>query len=115
VIDLPMALCIAAVAETYGSKPIPDQDRGTGRTTRQMQTAPQDAAFVWHDGRLDYPRDLAKALGRPDLIILSPSDFDAGRQRGKVFTGVVIDHWAKLSHEQWREVYHAREASLHAA
>jgi hypothetical protein len=112
VIPLSMVLYVAAAAKTYGSKPMPDQDRGTGRTTRQMQTAPQGAAFVWSCGMLGYPKALARHLGRADLSILPASDFEGGQQRGRTFSAVVVDHAVgDLTDEQWREIIYAMQAS----
>jgi len=40
------------------------EDRGTGRTTRQMRDAPQGAVFVWPVwGSMGYASDLARHLG----------------------------------------------------
>lgn len=70
-----------------------DEDRGTGRTTRQMQAAPKDAVFVWcFHGSLGYARDLARHLGRADLKIVSPSWLENSQYMGLTFSGIVTDH-----------------------
>ena len=67
-------------------------ERGTGRTTRQMENAPYGATFVWCSNHgLHYPRMLAKHLGRDDLIIVGPFHELAGIEH------VVTDHWLHVS------------------
>lgn len=46
--------------------------RQTGRTMRQMKDAPRGAVFVWCNAHLSYPRRLAKAIGRDDLLVVVP-------------------------------------------
>lgn len=45
--------------------------RGTGRTTKQLVEAMPNATFIWLNRHLSYPKDLAKALGREDIEIVS--------------------------------------------
>lgn len=66
-------------------------ERRAGRTTRQMEAAPEGAVYVWCEDALTYPRRLAEHLGRTDLVIVSPSD---RRIRGA--NHVVFDHFTKL-------------------
>jgi hypothetical protein len=73
-------------------------DRGTGRTTRQLQTMPQDGVFVWCNSSLLYPRQLANHLGRHDVRIVAP--IDLGRLRGITLTAIRVDHAALLSNQQ---------------
>jgi|GEM_PF-5536226 len=76
------------------------QVQQTGRTTEQMQKAPRDAVFVWCNGRVHYPRELARALGRHDLQIM-PSSYL--RSPGNVLSckrRVVVDH-AFFMHHRW--------------
>ena len=54
-----------------------DLERGTGRTSRQLQAAPPGAVFVWCNDRLAYVRDLARARGREDLKIVGLSALDS--------------------------------------
>ena len=78
-------------------------DRGTGRTTKQMQLAPKGAVFVWVDACLSYPKHLASLLRRQDLLIVSPSWLEyPGGYLGKRLTGLVLDHAVDLTTAQWR-------------
>lgn len=70
-----------------------DADRGTGRTTKQMQAAPLNAVFVWCNQHLDYPKKLARRIGRDDLKIVAPNWLD-DRWMGVEILGLVIDHAA---------------------
>lgn len=77
-----------------------DSDRGTRRTTKQMLDAPRDAVFVsCHARATDYDRDLARKHGREDLKIVEPSWLDHGWY-GKVLTGIVVDHAARLTEKE---------------
>ena len=73
-----------------------DMDRGTGATTQQMQDAPKGAVFVWCNNRLEYPRALARKIGRDDLSIVSPYWLERG-WAGQKFTDLVVDHACSLS------------------
>lgn len=75
-----------------------DNERRTGRTTRQMQEAPMGAVFVWCNDALTYPRLLAQRLCRGDLRIIGPSQLNE-RLRG-YHTVVIIDHAADLTERQ---------------
>ena len=78
-------------------------DRGTGRTTKQMQLAPKGAVFVWVNACLSYQKHLASLLKRQDLLIVSPSWLEyPGGYLGKRLPGIVLDHAADLTAEQWR-------------
>jgi hypothetical protein len=84
-----------------------DQEAGTGRTTTQMQNAPQRAAFVWPVwSSIGYARDLARHLGRIDLTIITPSkirDFRPGQ-----YPAVVIDHAVKFTKTEFAEFERVR-------
>ena len=71
-------------------------DRQTGRTTRQMQAAPQGAVFVWCNSRVEYPIALAKELGREDLVVQPMSWLDPRNVMGRTLSGLVLDHAAPL-------------------
>jgi len=86
----------------------PDYGRGTGRTTKQIQTAPHGAVFVWCNSFLDYPTSLAQKLNRTDLIIIRLSQFDEQYIHGRNFTGVIFDHACHLSERNWRTLEVAR-------
>lgn len=66
--------------------------RGSGRTTRQMLDAPKDAVFIWCNGILQYPRQLAVKHGRSDLHIVGPEWLEDYKYVGRPLTGVVVDH-----------------------
>lgn len=76
------------------------RDRGTGRTTKQMKSAPLNAIYVWCNGNLYYPKKLANSIGRNDLSIVSPIDIDH-RLRGRRNVNIVIDHATDLTSEQY--------------
>lgn len=66
--------------------------RQSGRTTLQLQTAPRDAVFIWpvSVSRI-YAVKLAHHLGRDDIEVEGPDWLIAGRWRGQ-FRPVVLDH-----------------------
>ncbi len=68
-----------------------DADRGTGRTTRQLASAPPNAFFVWIDMGLYYPIMIAKKINRMDLTIVGPSFFNYGYWRGTT-KPIILDH-----------------------
>ena len=74
--------------------------RGKGATTQQMEAAPKGAVFVWCNGNTDYPRLLARKIGREDLRIETPAWLE-GRWIGLELTGVAVDHAAQLTDRQW--------------
>lgn len=74
--------------------------RGTGRTTYQMLDAKVGSVFIWCNGHLDYPKELARRLHRKDLRIERPSWLSSNRWRGMRFPGIVVDHAAVLSEEE---------------
>lgn len=82
-------------------------DRGTGITTRQMESAPKNAVYVWCNGVLFYPKELAKKIGRTDLEIVSPGRFDGYSFHGRMLSGLVLDHAAKLTDRQWENFKYA--------
>lgn len=77
--------------------------RGEGKTTRQMEAAPKGAIFIWCNGLTEYPRLLARNIGREDLRIESPT-FLEERWKGLELSGVVVDHAAQLTDRQWDEL-----------
>ena len=79
------------------------EERGTGRTSRQILEAPKGATFVWCSENLDYPKELSKILGRDDLRIVGPSWLDNIKFMGKC--SVTVDHAAELSPRQSHGLY----------
>jgi hypothetical protein len=79
----------------------PDPLRCTGRTTLQMLAAPQDAVFIsCHAGSVRHDRDLAAKHGRRDLKVFAPTWLIDHRWEGREFTGIVVDHDAKLTERE---------------
>jgi hypothetical protein len=80
-----------------------DAKRGTGRTTRQLQEAPQGAVFICVGGREGnmYTRGLCEKVGRQDLRIVPPAWLEH-RERwiGMRLTGVIVDHAVVLTRNQ---------------
>jgi hypothetical protein len=74
-------------------------DIQSGRTTKQMQQAPENAVFVWCNSRLAYPEMLARALGRDDLAIWAFSRLSPQNLLARKFPALVIDHAALLGPE----------------
>lgn len=68
------------------------KDRQTGRTTRQLEEAPQGAIFVWCNSHMYYPQMLARKLGRDDIKIKPFSWLGERNVRGLRGTKVIIDH-----------------------
>lgn len=79
--------------------------RQTGITTEQMKKAPRDAIYVWVNHHFDYPRTLAKKLGRDDVRVVSPS-FLASNNLCGLLRPVILDHATVLTRPQ-REEYEA--------
>lgn len=75
--------------------------RKTGETTRQMLDAPKDALYIWCNDNLGYPKALAQYLGRGDLQIFGLSALNGDRLLGRVFTDIIVDHAARMNHDQW--------------
>jgi hypothetical protein len=80
----------------------PLDDRGSGRTSDQIVTAPRDAIFVCAGPR-DYTMRLARHLGRSDIVVVT-ADYDRvdiacrGSRRP-----IIIDHALPLgrSSREW--------------
>ena len=78
-----------------------DKRRGTGRTTRQMESTPKNGVYVWVNGELSYPKQLAEKIDRMDLKIVAPNWLENG-WRGVNLTGLTIDHaaWGSFGDEK---------------
>lgn len=84
-----------------------DFERGTDRTTRQIEQAPKDAVYVCPSVRsISYHRKLAVYLGRQDLVNVSPYWFTDQSWRGRR-RSVILDH-ATLSAMNDRQIYEYR-------
>lgn len=71
-----------------------------GTTTKQMEIAPKNAIFIWDNNHLIYPKHLARKLKRNDLTIVSKSWITEHNLKGKIFSGIILDHSVVLSEEQ---------------
>ena len=78
-----------------------DQERGTGRTTRQMEAAPHGAIFISaNHSTMRCDIELSRRIGRSDLRIVRPDWLTDRRWMGLWLPGIVIDHATKLNEEQ---------------
>ena len=77
-----------------------------------MQAAPFGAVFVWCNGMTEYPQELARVLGRTDLIIRPLSWLSPPNVMGRRFSGMAIDHAADLSLEQYEVLGSLRAAGI---
>jgi len=75
--------------------------RRAGKTTKQMLSAPHGSVFVWCNSNILYAKNLAKRLGRDDLIVVSPSRLERSNEhRGRRYSAVCVDHATELTLEQ---------------
>jgi hypothetical protein len=77
-----------------------DPDRGTGRTTRQMVAAPQGAVFISARFAAGHDKQLALKHGRSDLVVVARHWLTERRWEGRLFTGIVVDHDARLTEKE---------------
>ena len=87
---------------TYLGTPWPhvfcQSSRGCGKTLRQMVAAPKGAYFIWcNDQAVLYAKNLARYLGRDDLIIVGFSYLQDKNFRGRGPMTIVVDHAADIS------------------
>lgn len=78
-----------------------DTKRGSGRTTADMQAAPRGSVYIWVNNHPEYPRDLARKLGREDLVIVGPDWLTDLRWVGREFPAVIKDHATAFTLKQW--------------
>lgn len=67
--------------------------RGTGRTTKQIHEAPQDAIYVFAGDRR-YTDRLCRYLGRTDLVLVPYEPHAIMRASAGTLRRIVIDHAA---------------------
>ncbi len=89
------------------------EERGTGRTTKQIKNLPLKAVFIWCNDHLHYPKSLAKKLGREDVEILGVSVLDKPGLKGREVSGMVLDHATELSEKRW-EAYNMLRVCIRA-
>lgn len=74
-----------------------DPNRGTGRTTRQMQAAPPNSVYIWNSAYCKAAHDIAVKAGREDLTILPASWLDQRARVLEVNKYVTVDHAVRLT------------------
>jgi hypothetical protein len=75
----------------------PDEERGTGRTTKQLEQAPLGALFIWSNPHIEYPTRIARSLNRLDITIIGSNILERPEQlSGLMFTALVLDHGLML-------------------
>lgn len=80
-----------------------------GRTTRQMKSAPLGAVYVWGDSRLEYPKKLARSIGREDLDVRPLTWLGMRNVVGRKISGLVLDHAApSLSNDAYETLFYLR-------
>lgn len=85
--------------------------RNTGQTSRQILDAPRGAIFVWLNSHIDYPKQLARYLGRNDVEIISPMTLESWFGKRAHF---VVDHAACLTTKQLDRIMVYRKESSDA-
>ncbi len=86
--------------------------RGCGKTLRQMVASPKGAYFICcNDQAVWYTKDLARYLGRDDLIIVGLSYLQDKNFRGRGPVTIVVDHAADMSKVDYFEVHWLMENS----
>lgn len=83
-------------------------DRQTGRTTQQIADAPRGAVFVWCNSCTWYPQELARKLGRDDLVVRPMSWLQSRNVMGRDFPGVIVDHAAQPDSEGYAALHYLR-------
>jgi len=68
------------------------EERGSGRTSRQILALPEGGIFVCNTEQRRYAVDLARHLGRKDVLIVTPSWILEQRFMGIRAPAVVCDH-----------------------
>lgn len=91
----------ASHGQAYKLVPILQEGRGSGNTKRQMLASPERSVFVWVNGAVDYPKRLARSLGRDDLEIVSPEWINSDSWRGRDFPAIILDHAARLHNREY--------------
>jgi len=79
-----------------------NENRQTGRTTRQIIDAPKNAIYVWpFRSSIIYAKRIAREYGREDLEIIPECLFRPYKIQSRRGVSVVIDHATELSREGW--------------
>jgi hypothetical protein len=77
-----------------------DKDRGTGRTTRQMEAMPLNGIFIsCHHDACHYDKNLTRKINRADIQVVPPSWVTSDRWRGNAYSAIVLDHYYSEMHK----------------
>lgn len=76
--------------------PTTTSDRQTGRTSRQIIEAPECAVFVCAENSVYYAKQLAAALGRPDIRCVITSALTRHGYLNGLDAFIVVDHAAQM-------------------
>jgi hypothetical protein len=69
-------------------------NRGTGRTTRQMQALPIGSIFIsCCNQAVYYDVQLTRKLNRRDIVVVPPSWVTGMRWQGRSYSGIALDHF----------------------
>ncbi len=79
----------------------PTDERGSGRTSKQIVEAPLNAMYLCPPGSRHYHLDLARYLNRSDLNVhqIERTDRQLSFLNGYRFP-VIVDHWVELNEQQ---------------
>lgn len=70
-----------------------DKNRGTGRTTRQMQAMPQKGIFIsCNHACMYYDIQLTRKLNRTDIRVVGPDWVTGMSWQGHTYSAIVLDH-----------------------
>lgn len=80
-------------------------ERGSGRTTKQLLEAPQGAwFFVQHRSMETYTKRLAYFLKRPDIVVYTVDKLEYAHQwAGYKIPLMILDHWTWLENDRQRD------------
>lgn len=82
--------------------------RQTGRTTKQLESAPKGSLFICHhQPSVKYTKRLASHIGRQDIDVVPLSQFDFHSIHvfyGRKYSGVTIDHDCCPALKQWSSI-----------
>ena len=71
-----------------------DKNRGTGRTTRQMQAMPQNGIFIsCNHACMYYDIQLTRKLNRTDIRVVGPDWVTGMSWQGHTYSAIVLDHY----------------------
>jgi hypothetical protein len=70
-----------------------DPNRGTGRTTRQLEAMPLNGVFICPNrASMYYTQNLTRKINRSDIQLVAPNWVTSMRWQGMRYTAIVLDH-----------------------